>query len=175
MKSLVKSFILSSFALGIIVGGVTAGIWYYHTHLKKYERVVCDPEKLEPGFVCLKTVLEDWKKNVILVDTRTQDQFERSAVIEGDGEWSILEMPVVPLRNEEGGEEMKGKAMPLFLQAHSKGQKIVVFCDKSCSSSKEVAAELRKPDLGIDAPVYILEGGWESLWREIKVLKEKNK
>ena len=47
-----------------------------------------------------------------------------------------------------------------------KGFCIVIFCSRDCTSSAAVANELKKPEYGIRAPIFILEGGWDELRKE---------
>ena len=41
-----------------------------------------------------------------------------------------------------------------------------LFCSRDCTSSAAVANELKKPEYGIRAPIFILEGGWDELRKE---------
>lgn len=52
------------------------------------------------------------------------------------------------------------------MTAEDRGFCIVIFCSRDCTSSAAVANELKKPEYGIRAPIFILEGGWDELRKE---------
>lgn len=164
-----KSFFSSYFRLALFVGVLTLAIYYIHTEYFGYKRFICNPAQLKPDHICLATILHDWNSKVLWVDARSQDAFERTTTRQPDGTWALKGIPVVPLRNDSQGEELLEKAMPQLLSAQSRGLRIVIFCDISCSSSTEIAQILRNPSLGIEAPIVILEGGWDALRRESSV------
>ena len=56
--------------------------------------------------------------------------------------------------------------MEALMTAEDKGYCIVIFCSRVCNSSTAVANELKKPEYGIRAPVFILDGGWHELRKE---------
>lgn len=162
------SFLFQMLRLVLLLALVVTGIWYSHTHWLGYQKTVCDPAKLPEGHICLKTVMDDWKGNVLLIDARSQDAFERTTTPEADGHRRLSTLAVLPLRNDAQAQKLLGEAMPYLLQAESEGKKIVIFCDKSCNASEDIASKLRNPDLGIDAPIYVLDGGWDSIRRDAR-------
>lgn len=167
MKSLLFPFLKLMCAVAL----VAAGIWYLHSEVLGYKRNICVQAELSEGHVCLSTVMKDWDGRVLWVDARSQDAFERSTTVDAGGVRRLgVGGQVLPLRNDLQGETLLAQAMPRFLEAE--GLKIVVFCDKSCQSADEVAARLRSPDLGIEAPVYVLEGGWDALRRDERFLSK---
>ena len=164
-----KSFLFSALKLALLVGLLTSLIWYIHTDIQEYKRFSCNPAELKPHHICLPTVLEDWKENVLWIDARSQDAFERTATKEGDSSFTLLGLPIIPLRNDSQAEELLIQAMPALLKASQEDKKIVIFCDASCSSSEEIAQKLRNPNLGLQSEIYVLEGGWEALRRHPKL------
>ncbi len=86
-----------------------------------------------------------WGENVIWVDARPEEEFERDHV---PGALSL---------NEDRWNEL----LPQFLAAWSPEKKIVVYCSSlSCNTSREVARRLRREAQLPD--VFVLEGGWEA-------------
>ena len=118
----------------------------------------CNPELLEEGHVCLSQVLKDWPGKIVWIDARNQDDFERH---------TITQAPVYPVRPaDDNYQELLAGAMEALMTAEDKGYCIVIFCSRDCNSSTAVANELKKPEYGIRAPVFILEGGWDELHKE---------
>lgn len=169
-----RRLIFQLIQIGFFIAMFAGALFYVHTHWMSYERVGCDPNNVPPGQICIKTILEMWKDKVLWVDARTQDAFERSMYLDEAGLPRLGEARVVPLRNDSTGMELLSEAMPALLEASDKRMAIVVFCDKSCASATEVADLLRSPDLGIESPIYVLYGGWDTLRRE-PIYMEKNK
>ncbi|MEG0023939.1 MAG: rhodanese-like domain-containing protein [Akkermansia sp.] len=114
----------------------------------------CDPNHLESGHICLSTVKAQWQNRIVWVDARIQDAFERGT-IKGN---------VVPLRNDSLAQELLAKAMPVLHQAGFEQKCIIVFCDRNCHSSTEIANKLRSFQL--KAPIYVLEGGWDEIRKD---------
>ena len=118
----------------------------------------CNPETLEEGHVCLAQVLKEWPGKVIWIDARKQDDFERH---------TITQAPVYPIRPADANyQELLANAMEALMTAEDKCCCIVIFCSRDCTSSAAVANELKKPEYGIRAPIFILEGGWDELRKE---------
>ena len=118
----------------------------------------CNPELLEEWYVCLSQVLKDWPGKIVWIDARNQDDFERH---------TITQAPVYPVRPaDDNYQELLAGAMEALRTAEDKGYCIVIFCSRDCNSSAAVANELKKPEYGIRAPVFILEGGWDELRKE---------
>lgn len=118
----------------------------------------CNPETLEAGHICLGQLLKEWHGRIVWIDARQQDDFERNTVRQG---------PVFPVRPaDDDYQELLANAMEALMTASDKGQCIVIFCSRDCSSSTAVANELKKPEYGIQAPIFILEGGWDELRNE---------
>ena len=108
--------------------------------------------------MCLAQVLKEWPGKVIWIDARKQDVFERH---------TITQAPVYPIRPADANyQELLANAMEALMTAEDKGCCIVIFCSRDCTSSAAVANELKKPEYGIRAPIFILEGGWDELRKE---------
>ena len=69
-----------------------------------------------------------------------------------------------PIRPGSAMQQLTDAAIERLMAAYDRGECIVVFCTESCNSSDQVAHELRNSGL-IQAPVYVLEGGWLALKR----------
>ena len=88
-----------------------------------------------------------WDGNVIWVDARPAEEFERDHV------------PTAVLLNEDRWNEL----LPPMLTVWSPEKRVVVYCSsQSCGASREVARRLRA-EAGLKN-VFVLEGGWEA-WK----------
>lgn len=144
--------------LMLIVAFLSAGLACFdHFWLEPDRLPPCDPEKLAPGRICLETVLDQWGDRVVWVDARGADAFERGTL---DG------VRVFPLRNDLHAQELLAAALPALNEAGEEGRCIVIFCDRNCNSSSDIAKVLKEYD--IEAPIFVLEGGWDELKRNRK-------
>jgi len=85
-----------------------------------------------------------WGDNVIWVDARPDNEFERDHI------------PGAILLNEDRWTDL----LPQFLGQWSPEKKLVVYCSaQSCNASREVAKRLR--DEAQLRNVFVLDGGWE--------------
>ena len=117
--------------------------------------VACDQASLPEYFVCLSTVRE-WQSNEVLwVDARPRDQWEkdgveRSVLVNDQEDWIDLEFSFMGKMNED--------YKPI----------VVVYCNQSgCGSSKYVANQLReKHSEAMGFQVFVLEGGINALKEE---------
>jgi rhodanese-related sulfurtransferase len=76
------------------------------------------------------------------------------------GDFSKAHVPGALLLNEDAWSE----ELPALLDAWSPEKTVIVYCSSlSCHTSREVAKRLRE-EVGL-APVFVLQGGWES-WQE---------
>jgi hypothetical protein len=112
----------------------------------------CDPNSLAKGRICLSTAVEQWHDNIVWVDARNQDAFERG---------SVQAERVFSIRNDEHGQELLSKALPELYAAGLSHRCIIVFCDRSCNAATDVAHQLQQFDF--QAPIYVLEGGWDEI------------
>jgi len=89
----------------------------------------------------------EWAGNVIWVDARPKEEFEREHV------------PNAVLLNEDLWNEL----LPQMLATWSPEKRVIVYCSsESCGASREVARRLREEAQLKN--VFVLEGGWEA-WR----------
>ncbi len=93
-----------------------------------------------------------WGENVLWVDARPADEFERDHV------------PGAVLLNEDRWNE----SLPQFLATQwTPDKKIVVYCSAaSCNLAEDVARRLRE-EAKLPNEIRILKGGWEA-WLEKK-------
>ena len=105
----------------------------------------------ESDFVEVQTA-RDWGANVIWVDARPSDEFERDHV---PGAVSL-------------NEDRWGEALAQFLAKDwVPEKKIVVYCSAaSCNLAEDVARRLRE-EAKLSNEIRILKGGWEA-WLEKK-------
>ena len=125
---------------------------------------ICAPEELPEGHICLEQVLRHWEDKshpglykVVWVDARSESDYEVHHLM-------LNEDRVFPIRPGASMQALMDAAIERLMEASRRGECVVVFCTRSCSSSEEIARELRESGL-IDAPIYILEGGWDELKR----------
>lgn len=86
-----------------------------------------------------------WGDNVLWVDARHDEQFEREHV------------PGALLLNEDHWNEL----LPRVLENWTPAKRTIVYCSsKSCGASREVARRLRE-EAGLKN-VFVLTGGWEA-------------
>lgn len=135
-----------------ILGAILAGIDYFF--LAPGRVPACDSAKLKPGYICPEEAQTKWGTKIIWIDARSMDAFERSTL-------KVNPARIYPIRNDEKAQELIAAAMPRLHQAGFSKECIIVFCDKDCASSADVADKLRS--FGLKAPIFVLEGGWDAL------------
>jgi len=117
--------------------------------------VPCDPENLPKHFVCLATVREWPADEIVWVDARPRNDWEKDGV-----EGAVL------LNDQEEWIDLE----PNFMEQVMTGEKrkVVVYCNQSgCGSSKYVANQLRERHAGmLGFDVFVLEGGMKALEAE---------
>ena len=123
---------------------------------------ICDPAKVPEGHICLETVLkhqmipgEPGKYNIVWIDARSENDYELHHLV-------LSEDRVFPVRPGANVQHLLDAAIERLIDAEARGECIVVFCTRSCNASTEVAEEIRRTGL-VQAPIYVLEGGWEAL------------
>ncbi|MBR2145831.1 MAG: hypothetical protein IKK73_07935 [Akkermansia sp.] len=115
----------------------------------------CVQEKLPRGRICPETLAARYGERVVWIDARSQGDFELNHLM-------LAENRMFPIRKGAEMQQQIDAAIGRMLEAAERGECIVVFCTSECTASEEIAAELR--ELGIiEAPIYTLQGGWDSL------------
>lgn len=138
--------------LGVVIYGVDALVF-------APRRIPpCVQEQLPPGRVCLDTILQRYGDKVVWIDARSEADFELNHLM-------LNENRMFPIRKGAALQEQVDAAMERMLAAAELGECIVVFCTVDCGSSEEIAQHLRSLGI-IEAPVYVLEGGWDVLRRD---------
>lgn len=145
MKWLVQAVIL-------IVAGVFLALLGYWVVGAPERGALCDPAELASGEVCLETVLNEWKGDVVWVDARSEE------------EWKKQHAPGALFITENRVDEMlaQSEIMQEIGMAGVEGRRVVVYCGTdACGSSKMVAERIRQS--GLHSEVYFLHGGWKVL------------
>jgi len=129
----------------------------------EYDRSVkCDQGQMEANEVCLSTVLDNWKGDVIWVDARAEE--EKTIMLEPSLEISEL--------NAEAELSSERVMMTLF-KAKGEGTKVVVFCQTDgCGSSVYVREKILSKSLQRPELVYYLHGGWKSIEGDGRLLEK---
>lgn len=115
----------------------------------------CVQENLPEGHICLENLRSEWKDRVVWIDARSESDFEVNHLMFPDNR-------MFPIRKGAALQQLVDAAIERMVEAADRDECIVVFCSGDCTSSDEIAAELRGLGL-ISAPVYVLEGGWPVL------------
>ncbi len=136
-------------ALAVVLYWVDAA-WFAPRRLP-----ACVQAELPEGRVCLETVRAQYGDKVVWIDARSESDFEINRLLFNDNR-------MFPIRPGAQKQELLDAAVERLLQAGERGECILVFCTNDCSSSEDIARELRELQL-TEAPVYVLEGGWEVL------------
>lgn len=110
--------------------------------------VVCDEAKLEPGEVCLQSLMP-FVTEILWVDARPRADWTRDGV-----PGSIL----VTEHRDENLDALVAEAFPRLVGA----KRVVVYCsDVDCGTSKLIAKTLGELDAG--PSIVFLHGGWRAL------------
>ena len=122
----------------------------------------CQQKDLPEGRICPQELMDHWRDardpshyKVVWVDARSESDYELNHLL-GQGD------RIFPIRPGTDLPRLMDAAIERLIRAEQNGECIVVFCTASCTSSSEVADELRRTGL-ISAPIFVLEGGWSSL------------
>ncbi len=128
----------------------------------EYDRTVrCVPSELLEHEVCLSTVMEEWKGNVVWIDARATE--EKSVKLT-----SALEVSEANADEDLSSEKVM---MDLF-KAKGEGIKAIVFCQTDgCGSSKFIREKIIES--GIHDDVYYLHGGWKAIESDGRLLGQK--
>ncbi len=115
----------------------------------------CVQSELPPNRVCLETLHAEGIDKVIWIDARSQNDYEINHLMLSDNR-------AFPIRTGPQFEQQVDAAIDRLMNAAARGEKVVVFCTRDCESAEGIAERLRELGL-IDAPIYVLEGGWDAL------------
>lgn len=132
--------------IGILLIAATAA-WITRMVSKPIERAVaCDASTLKPGEICLSSVIERWKSNVLWVDARPLEEWQRDGV--PGSVW---------ITHDRFDESLANVATQIL-----EGKPLIVYCSAiGCDTSKEVAIRIRS--FGLATEVHALHGGWKAL------------
>lgn len=113
----------------------------------------CDPATLPPGHICLQSLPKE--REIVWIDARSRSDWKRNG-IEGSILWN--------LDSAEDANAMEAEAITRIFETPF----VVIYCsDKGCGTSKKIAERIL--ELGMDAEVHVLQGGWQSLKEAGKV------
>ena len=108
--------------------------------------IPCDASILKPGEICLFSVVEKWQADVLWVDARSKEEWQRDGV------------PGSVWITHQDFDESLGNAATLMLE----GKPVIVYCSAvGCDTSMEVANRIRSFHLASE--LHALHGGWKAL------------
>lgn len=123
-------------------------------------RVVCVQDKLDAegkGHICWHTLMQRYAPDkIIWIDARSEADYEKNR---------LAGTNAYPIRPGAQRDEFFLNVEERLFHATERGECIVVFCTASCTASDEISAYLRDEG-GLDAPVYVLQGGWDTIKAE---------
>lgn len=142
--------------LGFVILAVAVVLYWVDSAFFAPRRLpACVQAELSEGRVCLETVRMEYGDKVVWVDARSESDFEVNHLMFNDNR-------MFPIRPGARRQELLDAAVERLMAAGEKDECIVVFCTNECTSSEDIARELRSLEL-TEAPIYVLEGGWEVL------------
>lgn len=156
--------------LGLWILALAVGLYAADAFIFAPDRLpACVQEELPQGRVCLETVLKNWQDpqrpgryRIVWVDARSESDYELHHLM-------LNEDRVFPIRPGADMQQLMDAAIERLIEADSRGECIVVFCTADCTTSSDIASELRSMGL-ITAPIYVLQGGWPALKRSSLVI-----
>ena len=131
--------------------------WVDSAFLRDKRLPACVQEKLPPDRVCLDSVFLRWGGKVVWIDARSESDFELSHLL-------LQEKRMFPIRSGEF-DKLFDEALDRLQQAAERGEPVVVFCTGACTAAEEIARRIKESDL-VEAPIYVLEGGWDAIKRD---------
>ena len=156
MKDTFTQFIrvgLVILALGIVL------YWVERTWFAP-SRIICDQAQLETqnkGHICWQTLMQRYDKSrIIWIDARSEADYEKNR---------LAGTHAYPLRPGSKRDELFMHIEERLFNATERNECIVVFCTASCTASDEIATFL-KTTAALDAPIYVLSGGWDTIKTE---------
>lgn len=142
--------------LGVIIPGLAVLLyWVDATWFAPRRMPPCVQAKLPEHRMCLETLRNQYGDKIIWVDARSAADYELNHLM-------MSENRMFPIRKGVNMHLQIDAAIGRMLEAHERGECVVVFCTQECSAAEEIARELRLLEM-IDAPIYTLEGGWNAL------------
>lgn len=149
--------------LGLCIVALAIGLYAADAFIFAPDRLPpCVQENLPPGRICLENLLKTWQSKqgrdhyrIVWIDARSESDYELHHLM-------MNEDRVFPIRPGAEMQQLMDAAIERMMDAEQRDECIVVFCTADCSSSAEIADELRRFGL-IKAPIYVLEGGWAAL------------
>ncbi len=142
--------------LGVMIPGLAVLLyWVDATWFAPRRMPPCVQDRLPENRMCLETLRNRYGDKIIWVDARSAADYELNHLM-------MSENRMFPIRKGADMQLQIDAAIGRLLEAHERGECVVVFCTQECSSAEEIAQELRLLGM-IDAPIYTLEGGWNSL------------
>ncbi len=158
-----KDTFLQTIRLGVAIVALAFILYWVDAAFFAPSRLpACHQEQLPAGRVCLDTLRAEGLEKVVWIDARSQSDYELNHLMLSDNR-------AFPIRAGAAFESLVDAAIDRLVNAADRGEKVVVFCSQDCASAEEIAARLR--DMGlIEAPILVLEGGWEALKTEKSLL-----
>ncbi len=158
-----KDTFLQTLRLGLAIVALAFLLYWVDAALFAPGRLpTCHQEQLPEGRVCLDTLRAAGLDKVIWIDARSQSDYELNHLMLSDNR-------AFPIRSGPQFEQQVDAALDRLASAAERGETVVVFCSLDCSSAEDIASRLHALNL-IDAPIYVLEGGWEALKQEGSLL-----
>lgn len=153
MKAFTKQFV----QLGLAMAVLAAALYALDAAVFAPRRVPpCVQAQLPPGRVCLQTLLQQYGRDkVVWIDARSETDYRTDHLQDAPGR-------LFPVRKGEQMQDQLDAALERMLEAAERGECVAVFCTGGCGAAEEIAAEIRSLGM-VEAPVYVLEGGWDAL------------
>ena len=131
--------------IAVIAFAAAGGTFLIHGPPQRALR--CDPATIKPDEVCLEQIPAD--AAVVWVDARSR------------ADWQKNGLPGSVLWNLDPAEDAATFEAELAMKIAETPRAIVYCGDENCGVSRQVAARIR--ELGMDAKVSVLHGGWRAL------------
>ncbi len=158
-----KDTYLQLLRLGIVIVAVAFLLYWVDAAIFAPGRLpACRQEQLPEGRVCLDTLQAQGIDKVIWIDARSENDYEINHLMLSDNR-------AFPIRSGAQFEQQVDAAIDRLLSAAERGEKVVVFCTRDCSSAEDIATRLRGLGM-IDAPILVLEGGWDALRQDKRLV-----
>lgn len=142
--------------LGIIISALAVVLYWVEVAWFAPQRLpACVQAELPEGRVCLETVRVKFGDKVVWIDARSESDFEINHLMFNDNR-------MFPIRPGARRQEQVDAAVERLMQAGERGECVLVFCTNDCTASEDIARELRELQV-TEAPIYVLEGGWDVL------------